>query len=97
MEIISQSSIKSIKEFSDHLQYIIEENESLKISNDLYRDQLAIILVNNKGVIENMPFNELNKINWDMVSIGIGLSSVTFYNKISGMRIYTWEDFPKLT
>ncbi len=77
-----------INEFSS----IIEENKSLKSTNELFKNQLIIVAMN--GHNQNLDFGNLNDLDLDQVKIGIGNTSFHILNKDNKI-INSFEEIPK--
>ena len=73
---------------------LIGENFELKRLNDLYRQQLIIIALNNKEKKE-YEYEHLGIYDLNMVDIAVGFSGISLMNKENNKTIKSWEELPK--
>ena len=73
---------------------LIGENFELKRLNDLYRQQLIIIALNNKEKKE-YEYEHLGIYDLNMVDIAVGFSGISLMNKETNKTIKSWGELPK--
>ena len=76
------------------IQKTVDEYKNLKRINDFYRKQLLVIAVNNGGKIKDLDYKDLNEIDFNRITIGIGFDSLSVTNTTSGKLLKNWDDVP---
>jgi len=81
-----------IKELIEELSEIIAENKSLKFQNELYKNQLIIVAMNEHN--ENLEFIDLNLLDLDAVKVSIGNNAFHVLDNKNNF-IKSFEEIPK--
>lgn len=81
-----------IEDLINELSSIIEENKSLKRTNEMFRNQLIIVAMN--GYNKNLDFGNLNEFDLDQVKIGIGNTGFHVLDEKNKI-INSFEEIPK--
>lgn len=85
-----------IRELSESLQSIIAENDAMKKEIELYKNQLLIILVNNGGRFKDLDYRDLNDVDWTDITLSIGNTTCSVFNKTTGKIIHNWAYVPEI-
>jgi len=86
--------MNNLIEIASEINKLIGENHELKRLNDLYKQQLIIVALNNKEKKE-YEYEHLGIYDLNMVDIAIGFSGISLMNKENNKTIKSWEELPK--
>jgi hypothetical protein len=87
----------SIQEFAEDIKLLLEENKRLIATNEFYKIQLIVILLqeSNKGVIKNLSEPETyQEVDFSQMTLAISFDKCSLRNG-QGYIIKSWEDVPK--
>lgn len=84
----------NIKNFSKELEAIIQKNERLERANEMYKQQLLVIAINNGGRLKHLDYDDLNKIDMTKISIGVGFTSLSVSNTETNKILKSWDEVP---
>lgn len=86
----------NIKNFSEQLQALIQENENLKRSHELVSMQLCFYILDKTEDEDSLM--DVSDIDFSQITFGLNRRNASIYKKINEelVRVNSWEDMPKI-